>query len=505
MTLLGKIENGPDKSLVSSQPGPVAPSDKASQGKRQLASIQKLPYVLINTFIIILTVSDRNRIILLNQFLYNRLAREITGNLSTDTTRNPCGSFNASDTGASQSDSNNIQGMTSSMVMKFDLSVSLLGILGSLFLGAFSTSLGRRVQLLIPISGYTVRALSILAVAFWDLDISWLYVGCVAEGLTGGAPGVYLGVFLYVSDITPRNRKRTLGLALLEGIRGIMGSGINIASGQMIQRTSFLVPASFTACGGLLCVSMACLMPVRTQASETWSMKMMKTSWKTMVSPISKTQDYRVRHMVLVAAVAYFFGFSTIYSLDRFGRQAIFNTTIISLVPLLHRCFPGVSLAILGAVANIAEYTIYAFANTDLHLFGALAVSFGQGLPLNMIRGETSRLFGSEQQGPWFACLAVLENISFSVGLFLMAVYSMSLSFYVGLVFNVFALMTVVMIAFLCRFQSMWVTYQSTLVQCEKDVAAPVSLQTTDIDLGDDTVSAAERQVFLEKQQAPEC
>ncbi|GFR80006.1 proton-coupled folate transporter [Elysia marginata] len=213
-------------------------------------TIEKLPYVLINTFIIIFTVSDRNRVVLLNQYLYHRFARDVSGNVSIDTTSRPCG--NESDLASSESDTSRVQRMTSSMIMNFELVVSLLGVLGSLFLGTFSTSLGRKAQLLIPISGYTVRALSILAVAFWDLPLSWLYVGCVAEGIMGGAPGVYLGVFLYVSDITPRNRKRTLGLALLEGIRGIMGSGINIASGQMIQRATFLVPASFTASGATL-------------------------------------------------------------------------------------------------------------------------------------------------------------------------------------------------------------------------------------------------------------
>ncbi|RUS81367.1 hypothetical protein EGW08_010865, partial [Elysia chlorotica] len=217
----------------------VSPVVEVTKPHKTMAanSIPKLPYALINAFIIIFTVSDRNRLLLLNHFLYHRFAQDVSGNVSIDTTSNPCG--NESDEDPLESDSHRVQSMTSSMIMNFELVVSLLGILGSIFLGTFSTCLGRKAQLLIPISGYTMRALSILAVAFWNLDLSWLYVGCIAEGLMGGVPGVYLGVYLYVSDITPRNRKRTLGLALLEGIRGIMGSGINIASGQMIQRTTF--------------------------------------------------------------------------------------------------------------------------------------------------------------------------------------------------------------------------------------------------------------------------
>ena len=102
----------------------------------------------------------------------------------------PC--VNESDTAAAETDADRVQSMTSSMIMKFDITGSVLAVFAVMFLGTFSTSLGRKAQLLIPISGYTVRALSILAVAFWDLDLSWLYVGCVAEGIMGGVSARWL-------------------------------------------------------------------------------------------------------------------------------------------------------------------------------------------------------------------------------------------------------------------------------------------------------------------------
>ncbi|GFR80003.1 solute carrier family 46 member 3-like [Elysia marginata] len=468
---------------------------------QQKESIQKLPYVLINAFIVIFTLADRNRTLLLNQYLYNRLARDVFGNITIDTTSQPC--VNESGSEATETDADRVQGMTSSMIMKFDITGSVLGVVAVMFLGTFSTSLGRKAQLLIPISGYTVRALSILAVAFWDLPLPWLYVGCVAEGIMGGNAGIYLGAYLYVSDITPRNRKRTLGMALLEGIRGIMGSGINIASGQMIQRTTFLVPALFTACGALTCLLMACLLPNRMQTTEKWSVELLKKSYRTLVSPISKTKDHRVRRMVLVAAAVYFFGFSTIFGLDRvrllylmhrpfcmsaitigwyqFGRQALFNMTVITLVPLLHRCFHGVALGILGALASTAEYTLYAFATNDVHLYIALGLSFGQGLPLNLIRGEVSRLFGTEEQGPLFACMAVLEAISFAVGIFMMSIYTISLGFYAGLSFLVFAVMTALVLIFLCIFQHLWKGYNSTLASAERENPQGVANQSASL------------------------
>lgn len=533
------------------------PSVATDKEPSKPANIEKLPYALINTFIIIFTLSDQNRVVLLNQFLYHRLARDISGNVSVDTTSDPCGEeFGLS---SSESDTSTVQQITSSMTMNFELVVSLLGILGSLVLGTFSTSMSRKAQLLIPITGCTIRAFSILAVAFWDLNLSWLYFGCVAEGLMGGSPGVYLGVFLYVSDITPRNRKRTLGLALLEGVRGIIGSGSNIASGMMIQHTPFVVPASFTASGAIICAVMACLMPNRmpmksedtssqlVRRSENLSLEVgiqsrdspsevvkqsenlssrpanqsghvsemtkkaaslsqgevklrkgnlasntVRRSWRVLMSPFQRIKEQKLRRMVGVAAVAYFLGFSTNHSLDRVRllylmhrpfcwsaisigwyqcvRQAIFNLAIITMVPLLHRYFPGVSLAVLGAVANITEYTLFAFANTNIYLYIALATSFGQGFPLNMVRGETSRLFGPEEQGLWFACLAVLESISFSVGIFLMSVYTMSLPFYTGLIFNVYAAMAITMIVFLCVFQYNWLNYMKLMFHNEKTV-----------------------------------
>ncbi|GFO34881.1 solute carrier family 46 member 3-like [Plakobranchus ocellatus] len=456
------------------------------------SSIKKLPFVLINAFVIIFTLADRNRMFLLNQYLYNRLAREVFGNVTFDTTSQPC--VNESDPETSKTDADRVQSMTSSVIMMFDATGSVLEVLAVLFLGTFSTSLGRRAQLLIPISGYTVRALSILAVAFWDLDLAWLYVGCVAEGIMGGKTGIYLGAYLYVSDITPRNRKRTLGMALLEGIRGIMGSGINILSGQMIQRTTFLVPALFTACGSLICLIMASLMPNRMQISEKWSMELVRKSWRTLISPYIGTKDIRVKKMLYIASAIYVLGFSTIYSLDRirllylmyrpfcwsaitigwyqFGRQAIFNLSIIIMVPLFQRCWPGVSLGILGAAASTVEYILYAFASSDALLYVALPLSFGQGFPLNMIRGETSRLFGTKKQGPLFACMAVLESISFAIGIAMMSIYTLSMGFYAGLSFLAFAVMTILVLALLWMFQNLWRAHNNSLNQTHQVAGA---------------------------------
>ncbi|KAK3748823.1 hypothetical protein RRG08_065330 [Elysia crispata] len=456
------------------------------------ASIKKVPFGLINTFIIVFTLADRNRMLLLNHYLYNRLAKDVFGNITFDTTSEPC--VNETDPTTSNTDADRVQSMTSSVIMKFDITASVLEVFAVLFLGTFSTSLGRKAQLLIPISGYTVRALSILAVALWDLDLAWLYVGCVAEGLMGGKTGIYLAAYLYVSDITPRNKKRTLGMSLLEGIRGIMGSAINILSGQMIQRTTFIVPALFTACGSLICLLMATLMPNHMQMSEKWSKDILRKSWRTLISPFLGNKDKRVKQMMIVASAVYVLGFSTIYSLDRirllylmyrpfcwsainigwyqFGRQAIFNMSIIILIPLCQHCLLGVSLAVVGAAASVAEYILYAFANNNTHLYVALPLSFGQGFPLNLIRGETSRLFGTEKQGPLFACMAVLESISFAVGIFMMSIYTMSLGFFTGLSFLVFAAMILIVLILLCIFQFLWKDYNKSLIQQEKLIPA---------------------------------
>lgn len=60
--------------------------------------------------------------------------------------------------------------------------------------------------------------------------------------------GILMGSFLYTADITSRDKKRTLGVAIVEAAKGIISGGVYVAAGQLIERSGYIVP-SLVACG----------------------------------------------------------------------------------------------------------------------------------------------------------------------------------------------------------------------------------------------------------------
>ena len=73
-------------------------------------------------------------------------------------------------------------------------------------------------------------------------------------------------------------------------------------------------------------------------------------------------------------------------------------------------------LAIAGGLSQMASYFVYGFAQNAAQVFIAPAISIGETIPVTVLRGETSRLLGPDQQGPLFAALGVVESIGFTLG-----------------------------------------------------------------------------------------
>ncbi|XP_035828313.1 uncharacterized protein LOC118478565 [Aplysia californica] len=140
-----------------------------------------------------------------------------------------------------------------------------------------------------------------------------------------------------------------------------------------------------------------------------------------MVSLFVTQPNRKLRRMIWLASFSFFLSFVTSFGVQRVrmlylmnspfcfdaitigwytsGRDIVYNIANIVAVPLLYRYLPGVGLGMLGAATNMIEYLTYALSTKPSQLLIALFMSFGQSLPVSLIRGETSRLLGPEMQG----------------------------------------------------------------------------------------------------------
>ncbi|KAI8784293.1 proton-coupled folate transporter [Biomphalaria glabrata] len=444
-------------------------------------TLEKYPFLLLNIVLTLNSGASRIYTSLIDQYLYQRFANDILGNYSENTAKKPC----VNET--NQSDSTLlIQDMTSQFSLYISISDYALSVVPCLLLGAYSALIRRKTLLLIPTLATAIKSLDIAAVVYWNLDVQWLYLGYTVEGLGGGTSGILLGIFLYMSDITSRGRKRTFVMTFMEGLKGFISGILYYGTGQLIESTGFIVPTLMAAGCMLLSVCLILLLPerkskqvshVRKETAD-WSLG---ACYKRLTLPFGKTQHPMVKKMVILALVAFLillcslFGQSKIRNLYLMNfpfcwdavtigwflsaQDIAYNLFTMLAVPLFYTCLPGMGLAIVGLVSCMAGTTMYALADTSLEIYLIIGLSIANNVAFGLIRGETSRLLDGESQGSLFATVAMFESLSFLCGTPALLLYSATVGWYSGFSFFLMDVLLIVALVLLCMYQSLWVRY----------------------------------------------
>ncbi|GFR71721.1 solute carrier family 46, member 1 [Elysia marginata] len=319
--------------------------------------------------------------------------------------------------------------------------------------------------------GYTFKCAGLVTLIYLKTDLNWFFVPYAVEGISGNYVGVLLGLFLYTSDISGRNRSRTTAMVILEGVRSGTTAALNIVVGKMIQQNGFMLPGWISlaaSVSGLLLIfalpnrkpQVLAIPGSRTKAGYTQIQDDGIPDWKSWMSmfafPAGTFNDQNVKKMFISALAATFLmlvamlGMKKVQSLYlmnepicwsssmigwfSFGSDLSANMVTIFIGPLLIRCLPGMIVGVLGMLSEAGGYLFLALADTGFKLYFQPALSIGHQIPMGMIRGELSRLVGSEAQGTMFATIAVLESFSFAVGSTFLYVYNATLGFYKGTV-----------------------------------------------------------------------
>ncbi|CAG5114695.1 unnamed protein product [Candidula unifasciata] len=467
----------------------LLPDDEASEtlpaNQTMTSSVSRIkdkcPFIIINLIVVLLGASGRFHTPVLVQYLYQRYADEIFGNASVKTSSHPC--INESSASSKEeSKLKEVQEMTSDMLFFLNLTNYCPGIFTCLILGAFSNRISRKLQLAIPMCGYLTKCVVIAVVVGFNLHVNWFFLGFAVQGALGDTCGVFLGIFLYTTDITPRDKTRTLAMSIVEGFRGFVAAGLNVVTGHLIQRLGFNIPALLSVGLALISLVITFMLPAR-EAQHQYTLvdddcHRWNNWWRRLISPFTRIREARVRKLVLVGFIAFLFAMAasvgitvieSVYLMNipfcfdaitlgwyKFGRELAFNGFLVVAVPLFYNSLPGMWLAILGSLSAICGMVMYSTATKPAEVYAIIGLMIGEALPVNIIRGETSRLLASETQGPLLAVFAMLENIGYVMGIPALHVYRATLGFFKQLVCVVCASVTAVNIGFLLYYQVTW-------------------------------------------------
>ncbi|XP_046575208.1 solute carrier family 46 member 3-like [Haliotis rubra] len=181
-----------------------------------------------------LAINVRNP--LLTQYLYKRYYDEefdnSTGSTNTPNQTSKC-YVNESDPGYMLQE--RVQEKTSDIQTLITVIGSSGALVSCMFLGAYSDFLGRRFLFIVPLVGLVLKFWLFSGVIYWNLDLSYMYIGEVFEGISGGYNGVILASYAYTADNTPPKNSRTVGIALIDFTTYLATAASQVITGYFIK------------------------------------------------------------------------------------------------------------------------------------------------------------------------------------------------------------------------------------------------------------------------------
>ncbi|XP_059178200.1 uncharacterized protein LOC131957420 [Physella acuta] len=479
---------------------------KASVVQVKQSSIDHWPLLLLTVVTALVTSALKVFSLVFDQYVYSVYAKDVFGGRNIDTRSHPC--LNTSDTSPNASADKDlveqVQDMTSNLTLYLDVILYVLGMVSNMALGACANLIRRKVLLLAPLTGFFIKCATLSSIIYWELSLDWLYMAYAVDGICGNSIGMLLGSFLYTSDITSRDNKRTLGVAIVEAAKGVVSAAVYVVAGQLIEKAGFLVPALVATGLQALAIILVCFLPDRKpkdleQRATFWSVS---GAVREMLSPFLLPENQRLRRMSLLAALTFCVLFIARTGVDKirnlylmnlpfcfdaitigwfmFARDAGHYAFTVFAVSCLYRCLPGFGLGILGTLSNIAAFLMYAFAQNYWQIYIAPVLGFGETLTFTVIRGEGSRLLGPEYQASWFASLAVLESISLAISApVFIPIYTATLGGFTGSVYVGCAGVLLVVLLMKCIYQVMWVRHMTDVLSDSLEIGADDS-QTSD-------------------------
>ncbi|XP_046575170.1 proton-coupled folate transporter-like [Haliotis rubra] len=460
--------------------------NKAKEEKSKLGNLIKVNIVFL-VYQLSVNVHDP----VLTQYLYQRYSDEVFGNstksASTANQTSKC-YVNESDPGYLLQE--RVQVLTSNCQTILTAIGNSTALISCMFLGAYSDFLGRRFLFILPLVGQILKNVLTIFVIYWILDLKYLYVSEVIEGVSGGYNGVILATYAYTADNTPPKNSRTVGIAVLDFTTYLAAAVSEVITGYFIKYLGYLYPSITTTSLMLLSLILVVVLLPETINKDRRSQYPSPVKAVKNVFGFYFSKDFgQTRSLFWLSLTAYFityFSLSGVFFLEYlfqlnlpfcWGPELIgyFNMALalsrqilgIPVIKLLHLCTSDAGLCIITSVILAVSYVLNGVANTDVMLFLCVLPSGIAAPLLPALRAIMSRMAPPEMQGSLFAGIGLVNIISSGTGMIIFnEMYNATVKMLRGFVFFAGAgcqlLCAVIIVVFLCISRRRSVTDTST-------------------------------------------
>lgn len=401
---------------------------------------------------------------LTQQFVYRRLWKDITNTTYPEfdnVTR--CANISGSNDTSYQEE---VQKHASLLSLYTELFTAIPSFIVTILLVAYSDHGGRKIAIIMPVIGTLLYILGLLTISYFELNI-YLTIGCSLVSSFFGGVGTFLGgCFAYVADISESNRQKTLRLAGVDMILGVMGGAAALSTGHYLKAAGFNWPF-ITSASGLILLLLYVIFFLEESVKKTppdassFDSPSRCLAIKQMFSGIycmfaGGDSRYKTTLITLLVAFTIFVfadmgGLSliTLYELNKplcwteimigYGSALgtmVFLTSFLGVMAFSYLKVPPTVIVLIGFLSFMAGQVMVFFAKTTQMMFLARIPMFLCTMPFPVLRSMMSKIVSNTEQGALFACISCMESITSTVSVAAFnSIYAATVAWCSGFVF----------------------------------------------------------------------
>ncbi|XP_040007338.1 solute carrier family 46 member 3 [Xiphias gladius] len=401
---------------------------------------------------------------LVQQYVYRRLWQDLTNTtypIADDASR--CAANGSSN---HSSKNEEVQRQASLFSLYTELFSTVPSLVVTLLLVAYSDRGGRKITIIMPLIGTLIYTLAFLIVSYFELNIYLLIGSSLLSSLFGGLGTFFGGCFAYIADLCEDGRQKTLRMAGLDMMIGLLSGVASISTGYFLRAAGFnwpFVTSALCQCLILLYTIFILEETVKKTPADAAVLdgSPQPSALKQMTYGVYKmfTGASRRCKTVLVLLLLIFTSFSfayvggisliTLYELNEplcwteilIGYGSALSTTVflISFVGVLAFTYCGVPqllIVLIGILSVASGMVLLAFAKTTLLMFIVRVPMLLSIMPFPVLRSMMSKIISKSEQGALFACLSFLDSLTNNVSTAVFnSIYAATVAWYPGFVF----------------------------------------------------------------------
>ncbi|XP_062262315.1 lysosomal proton-coupled steroid conjugate and bile acid symporter SLC46A3 isoform X2 [Platichthys flesus] len=400
---------------------------------------------------------------LIQQYVYRRLWEDLT-NTTYPTSDNSSRCGDSSSNHSSYNDE--VQRQASLFSLYTELFSTVPSMIVTLMLVAYSDRGGRKIAIIMPLVGTLLYSLSFLAVSYFELNIYLLIASSLVSALFGGLGTFLGGCFAYVADLCEDGQQKTLRMAGLDMMIGLLAGMASISTGYFLRAAGFNWPFVTSALIQVLILLYAIFILEETVkkppadafiqegSTQHSALKQMTYGVYEMFTGASRRCKTILTLLMLIFtsfSFAYVGGISlmTLYTLNKplcwneilIGYGSALSTTVFLVsfagVFVFTSCgVPQLLIVLIGILSVVTGMVLVAFTKTTLMMFIVKVPMLLSIMPFPVMRSMMSKLISKSQQGALFALLSFLENMTNNVsGAVFNSVYAATVAWFPGFIF----------------------------------------------------------------------